>query len=98
MRIRLWYFLGLMVAITSGCSSMASRSLVGQWRAQPSPCYFGGVRPDGEMFSKGIKSDDHYEQVFEPIYATLDMPWSLGSDILFVPYDVYADIKSSQPH
>jgi uncharacterized protein YceK len=74
---------------------MASRTIMGQWTAQPQPCYFGGVRSDCEMFQKAIQSDDHYEQVFEPIYATLDLPWSLGFDILLVPYDVYADIRSS---
>jgi uncharacterized protein YceK len=86
--------LSLSVVIFSSCSSLASRSLMGQRTADPEPCYFFGVRSDCGLIAESFdpKSD---RLALESIYWTFDMPFSFGADVVLLPYDIYADFKPS---
>jgi len=73
------------VVSCAGCSAIGTRITEGG--------YFAGVRGDFEMvFDRG--SIDPESRV-SPVLAVVDVPFSLVGDILFLPYDVYCDCRSS---
>jgi len=67
---------------------------MGQWTADPEPCYFLGVRSDCGLIAESFdpKTD---RLALESIYWSLDMPFSFGADVVLLPYDIYADIRTS---
>ena len=94
MRVLLCIFIVFIAVTLSGCSSLVCRSLMGQWTTQPEPCYFAGVRADCGAIKESMDAKND-RPALESIYYALDMPFSFGADVVFVPYDVYADINSA---
>jgi uncharacterized protein YceK len=87
MRVLLCIVLGSVAVIVSGCTSIVAHRLM-------SPFYFGGVRCDSGAIKESLDPQSD-RPALESIYYAIDMPFSLGADIIYIPYDVYADIKSS---
>jgi uncharacterized protein YceK len=72
----------------SGCSAIISRKLEAIGSSPPPPLYFGGVRSDYEISLGPSRGDNPW---FCPVYSVIDFPFSLGADVLFLPYDCYTD-------
>jgi uncharacterized protein YceK len=75
----------------TGCTAITSRSLVAGWSSPPPPLYFGGVRGDCAEISHIFESGSSDNPWIWMPYSIIDFPFSLGADILFVPYDIYTD-------
>ena len=61
------------------------------WASPPPPLYFGGVRGDCAEISGSLQSKSSDNPWLWVPYSVIDFPFSLGADMLFVPYDIYTD-------
>lgn len=73
--------------LAAGCSAITSRAL-NRLSTPPPPLYFGGVRTDCELMANSRETDS---PLVWPVYGVVDLPFSLGADLLLLPYDAYTD-------
>ena len=78
----------------TGCTSILTRSFM-RTVAPPPPLYFGGVRGDCAMISQALHGTSSDNPWLSIPYSVIDFPFSLGADILLLPYDIYTDCRFS---
>lgn len=81
------------ICLLSGCSAVATRAVMAKTASPPKPVYFAGARTDSHLILDSRESNASW---FWPVYGVFDFPLSAGADILFLPYDAYADLRNSR--
>jgi uncharacterized protein YceK len=69
----------------SGCSSVITHSIA-RASSPPDPMYLGGVRMNYLAITES-------ESWGPQMYGVVDMPFSLATDVLLLPYDMYNDCR-----
>ena len=81
-----------LAGLGGGCSALSSRAL-NRLSTPPPPLYFGGARTDYQLIASSKETDS---PVFWSVYGVVDMPFSLGTDVLLIPYDAYTDWRHGE--
>jgi uncharacterized protein YceK len=80
------------LSFLSGCSAIASRTLVALGPSPQPPLYFGGIRSDYNI----IHAKSTQDSWFWRVYCSTDAAFSFGADILIIPYDIHTACQWSQ--